>query len=104
LDKSRHDHAENRCVPGQLFGELIKRGYVAFPTTNAYALVDVIDDFLRHSTGAVLDMRRVPSDLKAACDVIVGHVLKVATAIPPTSPVTFFFILLHLNKMLLLKL
>lgn len=81
-------------------GELIKRGNTAFPITNAYTPADVIGDFLRHPTGAMLDMRRDPSGFKTACDVLVEHILKVATAVPPAPPLTFFFIPLHLNEML----
>jgi uroporphyrinogen-III decarboxylase len=84
----------------QLFGELIKRGNAAFPITNAYTPADVIGDFLRYPTGAMLDMRRTPRDFKAACDALVEHILKVATAVPPAPPATFFFIPLHLNEML----
>ncbi|MEM2213675.1 MAG: uroporphyrinogen decarboxylase family protein [Candidatus Nezhaarchaeales archaeon] len=84
----------------QLFVEIGKRGYPAFPITNAYTSADVIGDFLRYPTGAMLDMRRYPDDFKAACEALVEPILKVATAIPPIPPLTFFFIPLHLNEML----
>jgi uroporphyrinogen-III decarboxylase len=84
----------------QLFTEVMKRGNPLFPMTNAYTPADVIGDFLRHPTGAMLDIRRYPDDFKMACEVLVEHILKVATAIPPTPPLTQFFIPLHLNEML----
>ena len=84
----------------QLFGELARLGYPLFPMTNAYAPADVIGDFLRHPTGAMLDMRRYPEEFKAAVEVLVEPIIKVATAIPPAPPVTLTFIPLHLNEML----
>lgn len=83
-----------------LFSELGKLGYVSLPMTNAYTPADIIGDFLRHPTGAMLDMRRYPDDFKAACEVLIDPIIKVATAIPPLSPTTLFFIPLHLNEML----
>jgi hypothetical protein len=84
----------------QLFAEIMKRGNALFPMTNAYTPADVIGDFLRHPTGAMLDIRRRPEDFKMACEVLVEHILKVATAVPPIPPLTQFFIPLHLNEML----
>lgn len=84
----------------QLFAEIMKRGSALFPMTNAYTPADVIGDFLRHPTGAMLDIRRCPEDFKMACEVLVEHILKVATAVPPIPPLTQFFIPLHLNEML----
>jgi len=84
----------------QLFTELMKIGYPAFPFTNAYAPADVLGDFLRNPTGAMLDMRRHPEDFKMATEVLIDHILKVATALPPIPPLTQFFIPLHLNEML----
>uniref|UniRef100_A0A7C2VBF9 Uroporphyrinogen decarboxylase (URO-D) domain-containing protein n=1 Tax=Ignisphaera aggregans TaxID=334771 RepID=A0A7C2VBF9_9CREN len=83
-----------------LGGQLAKAGVASYALTNAYAPADVIGDFLRHPTGAMLDMRRHPDDFKAACDALVEPILKVATSVPPTPPATFFFIPLHLNEML----
>jgi len=68
--------------------------------TNAYTPADVIGDFLRHPTGAMLDMRRHPDDFKAATEALVEPILKIATAVPPSPPVTMYFIPLHLNEML----
>jgi len=76
------------------------KGYPATPLTNAYVPADIIGDFLRHPTGAILDIRRHPDEFKAACDALLEPVLKVATAIPPIPPLTMFFIPLHLNEML----
>ena len=87
-----------------LFGELAKTGSALTPMTNAYTPADIIGDFLRHPTGAMLDMRRYPEEFKAACEALVEPILKVATAIPPAPPITFFFIPLHLNEMLSPKL
>lgn len=84
----------------QLFGELMRRGNAAFPMTNAYTPADIIGDFLRHPTGAMIDMRRYPEEFKMACEALIEPTLKVATAIPPTPPLTQFFIPLHLNEML----
>jgi uroporphyrinogen-III decarboxylase len=81
-------------------GKVAAAGNPSFPMTNAYTPADVIGDFLRHPTGAMLDMRRHPDDFKAACEALIEPILKVATAVPPTPPVTFFFIPLHLNEML----
>jgi len=83
-----------------LFSELGKLGYAGLPMTNAYTPADIIGDFLRHTTGAMLDMRRYPDDFKAACEALIDPIIKVATAIPPLSPTTLFFIPLHLNEML----
>ncbi|MCS7110867.1 MAG: hypothetical protein NZ912_01325 [Ignisphaera sp.] len=79
---------------------LSKIGIPAIPTLNAYAPADIIGDFLRHLTGAMVDMRRYPDDFKAACEVLVEPTVKVASAVPSTPPLTFFFIPLHLNEML----
>jgi len=87
-----------------LFQELGKLGYPAIPMTSAYSPADVIGDFLRHPTGAMLDMRRHPDDFKAACEALIEHILKVATAFPPAPPLTISFIPLHLNEMLSPKL
>lgn len=83
-----------------VFTAIAKAGNPLFPMTNAYTPADVIGDFLRHPTGAMLDMRRHPEEFKAACEALVEPILKVATAIPPAPPLTFFFIPLHLNEML----
>ncbi|MDK6028783.1 uroporphyrinogen decarboxylase family protein [Ignisphaera sp. 4213-co] len=84
-----------------LFTAIAKAGYPIIPLgTNAYAPADVIGDFLRHPTGAMLDIRRYPDNFKAACEALVDPILKVATAVPPTPPVPLFFIPLHLNEML----
>ncbi|MHA1581555.1 MAG: uroporphyrinogen decarboxylase family protein, partial [Candidatus Baldrarchaeia archaeon] len=87
-----------------LFQELGKLGYPAIPMTSAYSPADIIGDFLRHPTGAMLDMRRHPDDFKAACEALIEHILKVATAFPPAPPLTISFIPLHLNEMLSPKL
>jgi len=84
----------------QVFTAVVKMGNPLFPMTNAYTAADVIGDFLRHPTGAMLDMRRYPDDFKAACEALIEPILKVASAIPPIPPLTFFFIPLHLNEML----
>ncbi|MEM0002168.1 MAG: uroporphyrinogen decarboxylase family protein [Desulfurococcaceae archaeon] len=76
------------------------KGYASFPLTNAYVPADIIGDFFRHPTGAMLDIRRFPEDFKAASEVLVDLIIKVATAIPPIPPLTMFFIPLHLNEML----
>jgi len=83
-----------------LFSELMKLGYAFLPMTNAYTPADIIGDFLRHPTGAMIDMRRYPNDFKAACEALIDPIIKVATAIPPQPPAILFFIPLHLNEML----
>jgi len=83
-----------------LGGKAAAAGNPLFPITNAYAPADVIGDFLRHPTGAMLDIRRHPDDFKAATEVLIEPIIKVGTAIPPTPPITFNFIPLHLNEML----
>lgn len=88
----------------QLIAEMGKRGSMGFPLTNAYAPADVIGDFLRYPTGAMLDMKRYPSEFKMACEVLIEHILKIATAVPLIPPLTAFFIPLHLNEMLSPKL
>lgn len=81
-------------------GITAKAGVPSFPMTNAYTPADVIGDFLRHPTGAMLDMRRYPDDFKAACEALIDPILKISTSVPPIPPATFFFIPLHLNEML----
>lgn len=76
------------------------KGYPPIPITNAYTPADVVGDFLRQPTGAVLDMKKQPDFFKNACEVLLDPILRVATAIPPAQPLTFFFIPLHLNEML----
>lgn len=88
----------------ELMAEIGKRGNIGFPLTNAYAPADVIGDFLRYPTGAMLDMKRYSSEFKMACEALIGPILKIATAIPPAPPLTTFFIPLHLNEMLSPKL
>jgi len=88
----------------QLIAEIGKMGNIGFPLTNAYAPADVIGDFLRYPTGAMLDMKRRPDEFKMACEVLVEPILKIATAIPPVPPLTVFFAPLHLNEMLSPKL
>ncbi|MEM1878262.1 MAG: uroporphyrinogen decarboxylase family protein [Desulfurococcaceae archaeon] len=74
--------------------------YPLIPLTNAYVPADLIGDFLRHPTGAMVDIRRYPDDFKASCDALMNAILGVATAIPTMQPLTLFFIPLHLNEML----
>jgi hypothetical protein len=87
-----------------VFTEISKRGCVGFPITAAHTPADMIGDFMRNPTGAILDMRRYPDYFKAACEALVKPILKFATAIPPSLPVTLALIPLHLNEMLSPKL
>lgn len=61
---------------------------------------DFIGDFLRHPTGAMLDMRKYSEDFKAACDALLEPILKVAMAASPKPPMKMLLVPLHLNEML----
>lgn len=84
----------------RVFMDIASMGNPMFPITFAYTPADIIGDFLRQPTGAMLDMRRYPEDFKKACEVLVEPIMKVATATPLIPPLTLFFIPLHLNEML----
>ncbi|RLE74708.1 MAG: hypothetical protein DRJ44_07050 [Thermoprotei archaeon] len=97
----------------QLGGEMAKLGYPSLPMGWGYSPLDFISDFLRHPTRAMIDLRRVPDDVKNACEALTPHIIKVVkqSTIPPniaqkqfgiTVSLTFFP--LHLNEMLSLKL
>jgi len=87
-----------------LFTELSRRGHTGFPISAAHVPADMIGDFMRNPTGAILDMRRYPDDFKSACESLMKPILKFATAVPPIPPVTLALIPLHLNEMLSPKL
>ncbi|MEM2704007.1 MAG: uroporphyrinogen decarboxylase family protein [Candidatus Bathyarchaeia archaeon] len=87
-----------------VFTDIAKMGNPTFPMVSAYTPADIIGDFLRQLTGAMLDIRRYPEEFKKACEALVEPIVKVATANPPTPPLTLFFIPLHLNEMLSPKL
>jgi uroporphyrinogen-III decarboxylase len=78
---------------------LIKLGFPPLAVTFAYSPLDFIGDFLRHPTGAMLDIRRYPHDVKQATEVLVKPVLQVALILKPVGA-KYAFIPLHLNEML----
>ena len=82
---------------------LIKLGFPPLAVTFAYSPLDFIGDFLRHPTGAMLDIRRYPHDVKQATEVLVKPVLQVALILKPIGA-KYAFIPLHLNEMLPQKL
>lgn len=84
----------------KLFTELGKKGHIGFPFTAAHVPADTIGDFLRNPTGAMLDIRKYPDSFKAACESLMKPILKFATSVPPSPPVTLALIPLHLNEML----
>lgn len=88
---------------GAIGASLAKLGMPSLPITFAYSPLDIIGDFLRHPTGAMIDLRRRPSDVKAATETLVEPILKVALALKPAGA-KYAFIPLHLNEMLSPKL
>ncbi|MEM0100199.1 MAG: uroporphyrinogen decarboxylase family protein [Desulfurococcaceae archaeon] len=88
---------------GSINASIAKLGMPSLPITFAYAPLDIIGDFLRHPTGAMIDIRRRPSDVKAATERLVEPILKVAFALKPAGA-KYAFIPLHLNEMLSPKL
>ncbi|MEM1645310.1 MAG: hypothetical protein QXZ41_07945 [Ignisphaera sp.] len=71
----------------------------ALPVTFAYSPLDVVGDFLRHPTGAMLDIRRYPDGIKTVAKRLIEPILKVALALKPVGA-KYTFIPLHLNEML----
>lgn len=84
---------------GAINASLAKLGIPPVPVTFAYSPLDIIGDFLRHPTGAMIDIRRYPDDVKASTERLVEPVLKVALALKPAGA-KYTFIPLHLNEML----
>ncbi|RLE57924.1 MAG: hypothetical protein DRJ40_01590 [Thermoprotei archaeon] len=82
---------------------LLKLGFPPLAITFAYAPLDFIGDFLRHPTGAMLDIRRRPDEVKQATEALIKPILQVAFILKPTGA-KFAFIPLHLNSMLSPKL
>lgn len=78
---------------------LLKLGFPPLAVTFAYAPLDFIGDFLRHPTEAMLDVRRYPSEVKQATEVLVKPILQVALILKPMGA-KYAFIPLHLNEML----
>lgn len=74
-------------------------GLPPFPATFAYAPLDFIGDFLRHPTGAMIDLRRYSDLVKQAAELLVEPIVKVGLALKPLGA-KFAFIPLHLNEML----
>uniref|UniRef100_A0A7J3ZK58 Uncharacterized protein n=1 Tax=Fervidicoccus fontis TaxID=683846 RepID=A0A7J3ZK58_9CREN len=66
MDKSRYGNAEDIGIPSSALHGTHEESNTVFPMTNAYTPEDVIEDFLRHPTSVVLDMRRYPEDFKMA--------------------------------------
>jgi len=79
--------------------DLSNIGIPSLNVTFAYAPLDFIGDFLRHPTGAMLDLRRHPDDVKAVTEALVEPIIKVALALKPAGA-NIAFIPLHLNEML----
>ncbi|MEM1989683.1 MAG: uroporphyrinogen decarboxylase family protein [Candidatus Bathyarchaeia archaeon] len=88
---------------GDSAADLAKVGVPSLPLTFAYAPLDFIGDFLRYPTGALLDVRRHPDDVKRACEALVEPILKVALSLKPAGA-KYAFIPLHLNEYLSPKL
>ena len=84
----------------KLFSILAKKGQVGFPFAAAHTPADIIGDFLRNPTGAILDMTRYPDTFKSAVEALVEPILKYATSVPPSPPITLTLIAMHLNEML----
>jgi len=78
---------------------LLKLGFPPLAVTFAYSPLDFIGDFLRHPTGAMLDTRRYPSEVKQAVEVLIKPILQVALILKPIGA-KYAFIPLHLNEML----
>ncbi|MEM2311543.1 MAG: uroporphyrinogen decarboxylase family protein [Candidatus Methanomethylicia archaeon] len=83
--------------------DLAKVGMPSLPITFAYTPLDFIGDFLRYPTGALIDLRRHPSEVKQACEALVEPIIKVALSLKPTGA-KYAFIPLHLNEYLSPKL
>ena len=82
---------------------LLKHGFPPLAVTFAYAPLDFIGDFLRHPTGAMLDIRRYPDEVKQATEALTKPILQVAFILKPAGA-KYAFIPLHLNEMLSPKL
>jgi len=78
---------------------LLKHGFPPLAVTFAYAPPDFIGDFLRHPTGAMLDIRRHPDEFKQASEALIKPILQVAFILKPAGA-QYAFIPLHLNEML----
>lgn len=83
--------------------DLAKAGIASLSLTSSYAPLDVIGDFLRGPTGALLDVRRYPDRVKQACEVLVEPIIKIALALKPAGA-KYAFTPLHLNEYLSPKL
>jgi len=79
-------------------GIQLKHGIPPLAVTFAYSPLDFIGDFLRHPTGAMIDLRRYPDLIKNVLDVLIEPILKVGLALKGIA--NFCFIPLHLNEML----
>ncbi|MEM2028005.1 MAG: uroporphyrinogen decarboxylase family protein [Candidatus Bathyarchaeia archaeon] len=88
---------------GESAADLAKVGIPSLPLTFAYAPLDFIGDFLRYPTGALLDVRRHPDEVKRACEALVEPIIKVALSLKPAGA-KYAFIPLHLNEYLSPKL
>lgn len=88
---------------GDSAADLARVGIPSLPLTFAYAPLDFIGDFLRYPTGALLDVRRHPDEVKRACEALVEPIIKVALSLKPAGA-KYAFIPLHLNEYLSPKL
>uniref|UniRef100_A0A7C2VDT6 Uroporphyrinogen decarboxylase (URO-D) domain-containing protein n=1 Tax=Ignisphaera aggregans TaxID=334771 RepID=A0A7C2VDT6_9CREN len=86
-------------------GDLRSRGTASLgPLTVAYAPLDIIADFLRHPTNAMVDLRRYPDKVRQATEVLTDLQIKIVAANAEIIRARWCFIPLHLNEMLSPKL
>jgi len=78
-------------------------GFPSIPQGEAYAPLDIIGDFLRDVSNAVLDIRRYPDKVKEACEALVEPIVKYALSFKKRGA-KLAFIPLHLNEYLSPKL
>lgn len=82
-----------------LAAELKKLGFPS-PFTSAgatYAPLDFISDFLRDMKNVLLDLYRVPSKVKQACEALTAPVIKVGKVTAQLLGLPLIFLPLHLN-------
>jgi len=87
----------------ELFQGMAALGYPLTPSSFAYSPLDYIGDCLRNIDSVVLDLRRYPNQVKAACEALVEPIVKMALSLKPVGA-NMAFIPLHLNEYLSPKL